>query len=65
MLEEIEKRIFCLSSDAVKEKYLPLKRLIEVDYTYYNITDMKKAINQSDVFEIIKQQLFLKKTIVR
>jgi hypothetical protein len=50
MLEVVEKRIFGLSSDAIKEKYLPLQKMLRVDYTYFVINDIETAFFKSNVF---------------
>ena len=50
MLEVVEKRIFGLSSNAIKEKYLPLQKMLQVDYTYFVINDLETALKQSSVF---------------
>jgi hypothetical protein len=50
MLEVVEKRIFGFSSNAIKEKYLPLQKMLQVDYTYFVINDLEKALIESNVF---------------
>ena len=60
MLEVVEKRIFGLSSDAIKEKYLPLQKMLRVDYTYFVINDIETAFFKSNVFQEIYNYLHLK-----
>jgi hypothetical protein len=49
--------------DAVKEKYLPLQKMLKVDYTYYIINDFEGAIRGSSVFLLIGQYLQKKKDL--
>ena len=50
LIEDPKQRIFGQSSDAVKEKYLPLQKMLKVDYTYYIIKDFEGALRKSSVF---------------
>ncbi len=50
LIEDPKQRIFGQSSDAVKEKYLPLQKMLKVDYTYYIIKDFEGALRRSSVF---------------
>ncbi len=63
LIEDPKKRIFCQSLDAVKEKYLPLQKMLKVDYTYYIINDFEGAIRGSSVFLLIGQYLQKKKDL--
>ena len=40
MLDVVEKRIFGLSSEPTIERYLPLRKMLQVDYTYFVINDI-------------------------
>ena len=60
MLEVVEKRIFGLTSDAIKEKYLPLQKMLQVNYTYFVINDIETALFKSSVFQEIYNYLQLK-----
>ena len=63
LIEDPKQRIFGQSSDAVKEKYLPLQKMLKVDYTYQIINDFEGALRQSSVYQLIGTYLQKKKDV--
>ena len=63
LTEDPKQRIFGQSSDAVKEKYLPLQKMLKVDYTYYIINDFEGALRRSSIFLLISTYLGKKKDL--
>ena len=45
----------------MKEKYLPLQKMLKVDYTYYIINDFEGALRKSSVYQLIGTYLQKKK----
>jgi len=54
MLKDPSERIFC---EKGKDKFLPLQKLLKVNYKYEILSDMDFSLSNSTIYEQIKHEL--------